>query len=103
MLQYDSKMEFGKEKNRDTICEAFHNFGRQWACFAGCPIVTWFWENVTRFLACWAHFEDKVGRTLGRTHLPCHDLVKRDTILTVSVYYLSVSAHFLKKKRERGW
>jgi len=63
--------------------------------------VTRFWENVTRFSACWARFEDKVGRTLGRTHQPCHDLAKRDTILTVSVYYLSVSAHFLKGKRER--
>jgi hypothetical protein len=64
------------------------------ACFAGCPIVTRFRENVTRFSACWASFEDKVGRTLGRTHQTCHDLGKRDTILTVAEDYLSVSAHF---------
>jgi len=29
LLQCDSKMELGKEKNRDTICEACHDFGRQ--------------------------------------------------------------------------
>jgi len=64
--------------------------------------VTRFWENVTRFSACWTRFEGKVGRTLGRTHQPCHDLAKCDTILTVSVYYLSVSAHFFEGGRERA-
>jgi len=56
--------------------------------------VTRFWKNVSRFSACWASFQDKVGRTLGRTHQTCHDLAKHDTILTVFVYYLSVSALF---------
>jgi len=56
--------------------------------------MTRFWEIVTRFSTCWARFEDKVGRTLGRTHQLCHDLANRDTILTVFVYYLSVPAHF---------
>jgi len=46
--------------------------------------VTRFWKNVTQFSACCTRFEDKVGRTLGRTHQPCHDLPNRDTILTVS-------------------
>ena len=58
--------------------------------------MTRFWENVTQFSACWTRFEDKVGRTLGRTHQPCHDLANRDTILTVSVYYLSVCLQILK-------
>jgi hypothetical protein len=58
--------------------------------------VTRSWENVTRFSACWARFEEKVGRTLGRTHQPCHTLAKRDTILTVAGYYLSVSLQILK-------
>jgi len=56
--------------------------------------VTRFWENVSRFSACWASFQDKVGCNLGRTHQPCHDFGNRDMILTVFVYYLSVSAHF---------
>lgn len=41
--------------------------------------MTRFRENVTQFLACWTCFEDKVGRTLGHTHQPCHDLANRDT------------------------
>ena len=85
-----------KTWNRDTICEACHDFAMPRTCFSGCPIVTRFWENVTRFSTCWERFQDKVDCTLGRTHQTCHDLAKRDTILTVSVYYLSVSAHFLK-------
>ena len=80
-----------KKQNRDTIWQACHDFGRQWACFAGCPIVTRFWENVTRFLVCWARFQDKVGRTLGRMHQMCHDLAKRGTILTAEDCYISVS------------
>ena len=63
--------------------------------------MTRFWENVTRFSACWASFEDKVGRTLGRTHQTCHDLGKRDTILTVAEYYLSVSLQILKESLKR--
>ena len=55
-----------------------------------------FWENVTRFSTCWERFQDKIGRTLDRTHQTCHDLAKRDTILTVSVHYLNVSFQFLK-------
>jgi len=70
-----SNCKVGKTWNRDTICEACHNFAMPRACFAGCPIVTRFWENLTRFLACWACFQDKVGRTLGRTHQSCHDFV----------------------------
>jgi hypothetical protein len=58
--------------------------------------VTRFLENATRFSACWARFEDKVGRTLGRTHQPCQDLAKRDTVLIVAGYYLSVSLQILK-------
>jgi len=41
---------------------------------------------------------DKVGRTLGCTHQPFHDLEKRDTILTVAGYYISVSLHILKER-----
>jgi len=52
---------------------------------------------VTRFSACWARCEDKVGRTLGRTHQPCHDLAKRDTILTVADCYISVSLKILRE------
>ncbi|RHN44262.1 hypothetical protein MtrunA17_Chr7g0217491 [Medicago truncatula] len=57
------------------------------SCFAGCPIVT-------RFSACWASFQDKIGRTLGRTHQTCHDLGKRDTILTAEDCYISVLCRF---------
>jgi len=56
--------------------------------------VTRFWENVTHFSACWTRFKDKVGRT----HQLCHDLANRDAILTVSVYYLSVSLQFLRER-----
>jgi len=85
-----------KTWNRDTICEACHDFAMPKACFAGCPIITRFWENVTPFLACWSRFQDKVGRTLGRTHQPCHDLEKYDTILTAEDCYISVSLQMLK-------
>jgi len=56
--------------------------------------VTRFRENVTHFSACWTRFKDKVGRT----HQLCHDLANRDAILTVSVYYLSVSLQFLRER-----
>jgi hypothetical protein len=52
--------------------------------------VTRFWENVTRFSACWARFQDKVGRTLGRTYQSWHDLDKRDTILTDLKHVISI-------------
>jgi len=52
---------------------------------------------VTRFSACWARFQDKVGRM----YQPCHDLANRDTILTVEDCYISVSLHILKKGFER--
>jgi len=65
------------------------------ACFSECPIVTRFWGNVTRFSTCLARFQDKVGRTVGRTHQPCHDLAKRDTILTAEDCYISVSLQIL--------
>jgi len=84
MLFMPSNCEGEKVPNRDTIWMACHDFAMPWACFEGCPIMTWFRENVTRFSACWAHFEDKVGRTLGRTYQLCHDLAKRDTILSGS-------------------
>jgi len=58
------------------------------ACFFGCSIVTRFWENVSRFSACWARLQDKVSRTLNRTHQTCHDLAKRDTILTAEDCYI---------------
>jgi len=41
-------------------------FGSVESMFSKCPIVT-------RFSACWASFQDKVGRTLGRTHQTRHD------------------------------
>ena len=53
------------------------------------------------FSACWESFQDKVGRTLDRTHQSCHDLAKRDTILTVVEYYLSVLVQFLKVSLKR--
>jgi hypothetical protein len=93
--------EVGKTWNRDTICEAYHNFAMPRACFAGCPIVTQFWENVTRFSACWERFQDKVGRTLGRTYQPCQDLANRDTFLTVEDCYISVSLQILKERFKR--
>jgi len=55
----------------------------------------------TRFLTCLARFQDKVGRTLGRTHQPCHDLANRDSILTVEDCYISVSLQILKESFER--
>jgi len=63
--------------------------------------VTRFWENVSRFSACWARVQDKVGCTLGRTHQTCHDLAKRDTILTVENCYISVSVQILKESLKR--
>ena len=56
-----------------------------------------FWKNMTQFSTCWARFQDKVGRTLGRTHQPCHDLTKRDTTLTAEDCYVSVSLQILKE------
>jgi len=56
---------------------------------------------VTRFSACWTRFQDKVGRTLGRTHQSCHDLATRDTILTVEDCYISVSLQILKESLKR--
>ena len=97
LLKSVLKLWFEKQGKHDTIWQACHDFLWQWACFSGCSIVTRFWKNVTRFSTWWVRFQDKVGRTLGRTHQPCHDLAKRDTILTVSVYYLSVSSHFWRK------
>ena len=85
-----SKLCFGKVHNRDTIWQACHDFGSAESMFSGCSIVTRFWENVTRFSACWASFQDKVGRTLGRTHQTCHDLGNRDTILTDLKHVLSI-------------
>jgi len=85
-----SYCKVGKTWNRDTICEACHDFAMPRACFAGCPIVTRFWKNMTRFSAWWARFQDKVGRT----HQTCHAFGNRDTILSAAEYYLSVSAHF---------
>jgi len=65
--------------------QSWHDFGITWHIF----------------LACWTRFEDKVGRTLGRTHQPWHDLANRDTFLSVSVYYLSVSLQILSRVFER--
>ena len=56
---------------------------------------------MTRFSACWARFQDKVGRTLSRTHQPCHDLAKRDTILTAADCYISVSLKILSESLKR--
>ena len=57
---------------------------------------------MSRFSACWASFQDKVGCTLGRTHQPCHDLAKRGTILTAEDCYISVSLQILTvRERER--
>ena len=59
---------------------------------------------MTRFSTCWARFQDKVGRTLGRMHQPCHNLAKRGTILTAEDCYISVSLQILKggeRERER--
>jgi len=75
-----SNCDCWKNHNRDMICEACHDFRGREHGFAGCPIVTRFWENVTRFSVCWVCFQDKVGRTLGRTQQPCHDLANRVTI-----------------------
>ena len=61
-----------------------------------------FWENVTRFSACWTCFQDKVGRTLGRTHQPCNDLAKCGTILTAEDCYISVSVQILRESFKRG-
>ena len=57
----------------------------------------------SRFSACWARFQDKVGRTLGRMHQPCHDLEKHDKFFTAEDWYISVSVQFLKEswKREK--
>jgi len=60
-----------------------------------CPIVT--------LSACWESFQDKVGRTLDRTHQPCHDLAKRGTILTTKDYYISVSLQILKVRERETW
>jgi len=94
---YAVQIVFWEVHNRDTIWQACHDFGRQWACFAGCSIVTQFWENMTRFSACWARFQDKVGRT----HQTCHDLAKRGTILTAKDCYISVSVHIMKGSLKR--
>jgi len=51
---------------------------------------------VTRFSTCLAHFQDKVGRTVGRAYQPCHDLANRDTFLTAEDCYISVSLQILK-------
>jgi len=72
-------------------------FGSAESMFSGCSIVSQFWENVTRFSTCWARFQDKVGRTLRRTHQSCHDLDKHGTILSAEDCYISVSLHILKE------
>jgi len=56
-----------EQRNRDMIWQACHDFGSAESMFSECPIVTRFWENVSRFSACWASFQDKVGRTLSYT------------------------------------
>jgi len=70
------KCDYEEVQNCDTIWQAVSMvfFWRQ--------IVTRFWAIVTRFLACLTRFQDKVHRTLSRTHHPCHDLANRDTVLT---------------------
>ena len=85
MLYLTSICDLKKQRNRDTISSTCHNFSSAESMFFGCSIVSRFWENVTRFSACWERFQDKVGLTLGRMHLSCHDLAKCDTILTVEV------------------
>ena len=81
---------FGKVKKRDTIWQPCHDFWGPNACLSWRENVTRFWENVTRFSACWARFQDKVGRTLGRTYQSWHDLDKRDTILTDLKHVISI-------------
>ena len=62
--------------------------------------MTRFWEIMTRFSTCWARFEDKIGRTLGRTFESRRDSSFRDTILTVFVYYLFKCFSSFLKVRE---
>jgi len=57
---------------------------------------------VTRFSACWVRIQDKVGCNLGRTHQPCHDLAKRDTIWSAEDCYISVSLQILRELEERN-
>jgi len=101
MLYLASICDLKKQRNRDTISSTCHNFGSAESMFSRCSIVSRFWENVTRFSACWARFLDKLGRTLGRTHQLCHDLAKCDTILTVEDCYISVSLQSLKESLKR--
>ena len=101
MLFWLQMCGFEKQRNRDTISSTCHDFGYAESMFCWCIIVARFWENVTRFSACWARFQDKVGRTLGRTYQTCHDLDKRDTILTAEDCYISVSLQILKESLKR--
>jgi len=94
LLKIALKLSFGEtEKSRHDFI-IMSRFSRQWAWFSRCSIVARFWEIVTRFSACWTRFENKVGRTLGRTHQSWHDLDNRDTILPVADWYISFSLHF---------
>jgi len=90
MLYLTSICDLKKQRNRDTISSTCHNFSSAESMFFGCSIVSRFWENVTRFSACWERFQDKVGRTLGRMHQSCHDFAKEVT-LGLSVFVVRFS------------